>query len=411
MGIKFERSGYTFEFIPEKGWKVNEVQVSNFSPNREDRFPFDSYKKVERPTLMVVANSLCCLRCKYCYDKARTDNSKSLSVDTFKDSFCHVKEKYKEGSKFGVIVYGGEPLLNKDLIRYLIGSPDFHRIHIVTGLGAELILNEKVDYCFSIDPPSRDYPRVNLNGDSFYHESIKRISPYANTGRGIYIRSTLTRNSWNYRELYLDLKNTYPNNDVSIKPEPVFDSGGMALDSCSISSLRTLFREDFESFRRLHDFKKHYNSYAVDFMRDFLSRDFLFGGCGSFNNRLVISTEKYSTFCNEVGVSPEGREFVSWETEEEREKVIGGVVKMPELCRNCDIRDFCGIICPLRLFQKDDSACKYRRMVVEEGISSFFKYTPLPTIFKWMMYKYSRDEETKRTIAEEIFSVGESIHG
>ena len=125
---------------------------------------------------------------------------------------------------------------------------------------------------------------------------------------------------------------------------------------------------------------------------------------------MVISVEDRDTFCNEISVNGEGGEFVSWSTEDGRDRIIQGVVSLPPICSCCDVRDYCGSLCPMKLFLNNTSACSYRKMVVEEGLLAFFQYSPIATIFKWMAYNNAKNEEDKNLVLKTLLSIGVS-HG
>lgn len=65
----------------------------------------------------LMLNSSCNLRCSYCYEAKYGFKNKEMTKDVIDSSLKFIKENCAEGSEIGI--YGGEPLLSFDLIKYL----------------------------------------------------------------------------------------------------------------------------------------------------------------------------------------------------------------------------------------------------------------------------------------------------
>jgi len=337
------------------------------------------------------------LACDYCY--ARAGDLPDLTPKMFHDEFEKVRGLYPEDATFRLVIYGGEPLMNRDLISYLATLEDIESMNVVTGLGAKLVIAPKVSYCFSIDPPSDLYHRKTIGGESFYHRAIQRIAPYAETSDSIYLRATLTNEAWNYRELWQGVKLIYPRQRVFVKPESVAGAGGLSPEV--LARLREFFREEAVKMYKTSRVADCWNSYLVNTARDIFGPYPSMGGCGTFSNRLVISSLGVRTFCNEAPLGESGDlGFVFWSSEEERARLFSTIADFPGDCSRCSVRHFCGVTCPLNILKGDTSVCRYRRMVVEEILSAFFEYTPLPAVVNWIAGKYSKPETREQTLSE-----------
>lgn len=164
----------------------------------------------------------CNLNCKYCYigEKYNMNMSKETALKAIKIGIEEAK-KHKDKT-LEIDFYGGEPLLNFDLIKYCVekskelskGKIKFRYI-MTTNLTLmnkdiiEYLINEKFELKVSIDGNERvhDLNRVFYDGKGSYQEIIsklKYLEQYTNeVGLEIQVSNVITKNNYmNYFESF-----------------------------------------------------------------------------------------------------------------------------------------------------------------------------------------------------------------
>lgn len=141
--------------------------------------------------MYIIPNNNCNLMCKYCFiGKLNNKNPQRMSIDTMKnavDKFAkHLKEIKAETGE--IVFYGGEPLINIELIKECIEYAKLKKYNIKYSIvsNATLINKEIADYIrdnniglgISIDGPKdiTDKNRVfDNNKTSVYDIVMKKI--------------------------------------------------------------------------------------------------------------------------------------------------------------------------------------------------------------------------------------------
>ena len=142
----------------------------------------------------------CNLACRYCvfsdvYSNTRNSSPKKMTIQTAKKALDYYMQLLEEGKKYNPVrdpslgFYGGEPLLNFDLIRqsvtYLLETYPDEKIsyHITTN--GTLLTDEIIDFLIknrfsisiSLDGPENEHDRnrVYANGKGTFKDVIKNI--------------------------------------------------------------------------------------------------------------------------------------------------------------------------------------------------------------------------------------------
>lgn len=90
-----------------------------------DEWYINKIQNVEsRLSLLVITTMACNLRCPYCYEQEQLDNTKFMSKETADQLIDWVKKQIRSKpiEELDVIYYGGEPLMNKNVIYHMSSS-------------------------------------------------------------------------------------------------------------------------------------------------------------------------------------------------------------------------------------------------------------------------------------------------
>ncbi len=149
----------------------------------------------------------CNFRCKYCtfsdsYDFTRTHSNKYMNFDTARKAIDHFFSLLSQGKKFhplrrpSIGFYGGEPLLNFELIKNCVEyiSKNYHDFGVSYGLttNCSLMDEEKANWLMehdfsiavSLDGPEKEHNRLRVyrNEDGTFRDVMKNVGPIMKTG-------------------------------------------------------------------------------------------------------------------------------------------------------------------------------------------------------------------------------------
>lgn len=188
----------------------------DFFPDSSDLrlvLPFDP-EKVKRELLRNGLNQLtlsvtekCNLRCKYCtysdnYSYSRGYSTADMSFETARqaiDQFFALVElgnRYNPYRKISVGFYGGEPLLNFQLIKNCVEYiftvyPDYDVLFTISTNGtllnaeiSEYLMKKDFSISVSLDGPKEEHDRnrVYANGKGTFNDIIRNIGPIIDSG-------------------------------------------------------------------------------------------------------------------------------------------------------------------------------------------------------------------------------------
>ena len=123
----------------------------------------------------------CNLRCGYCvynehHPEFRGFGNKNMSFEVAKRSIDYILKDYKR-EKFSLTFYGGEPLVNFDVMRksilYTKEQYPKLKLHIAFTTNLTLLTEEMVDFFSSLDGDSVDI-MCSLDGPKDLHDKYRR---------------------------------------------------------------------------------------------------------------------------------------------------------------------------------------------------------------------------------------------
>lgn len=113
----------------------------------------------------IMLNGYCNLNCSYCYEAKYGFKREKMSEEIIDASMKFIKENCAEGSE--VAIYGGEPLLEFDLIKYLFDNYPIYNYSIFTN--TILMTDEILDYLQS----KQDFLIMDISLDGAEETQVK----------------------------------------------------------------------------------------------------------------------------------------------------------------------------------------------------------------------------------------------
>lgn len=122
-------------------------------------------------SLELMVSPHCNLKCAYCYMKKynKLDSSPIINKTTI-DKAIDVFSKLKKGQRYSIEVFGGEPLIQADVIEYILQkTKDYKQISYI-------LIPSNGYYTSNIESLLTKYPKlqISFSVDGIYNESINR---------------------------------------------------------------------------------------------------------------------------------------------------------------------------------------------------------------------------------------------
>ncbi|WMJ77207.1 MULTISPECIES: radical SAM/SPASM domain-containing protein [unclassified Sedimentibacter] len=213
-----ERKKKFIKFLCDKGI------ISNGKPSLNNH-----NSKFQISTISLFLTNNCNLRCKYCYEKNlyKTNN---MSKDVVKSSVDLLFNNLDEKTVPTISLFGGEPLLNIELIEYIKSYVKLQKLSncrfsittngtvmnnkiysLLNDLGTKIMLSldgskEKQDYNRKFENGIGSYDKVKSNIDEYLQQDMSDIV----------IRNTITKNDVDYKNTYDFFKTSGYKNLISI---------------------------------------------------------------------------------------------------------------------------------------------------------------------------------------------------
>lgn len=364
----------------------------------------------------------CNLRCGYCiynehHPNHRSFSERSMTFDVAKKSIDCVLGNFKR-DKFALTFYGGEPLVNFNLMRKCIDYVRQKYAHIEFSYGfttnLTLLTKEMVDYfkavgnmdiVCSLDGPKamHDKYRKYIDGRGSFEEAIVNFNlllkefycPEEN--RGLSINCVLTPPY--YEDKLKEIRNFFYE-DLSI-PRAItcnysyVDTGEMKIENISengnslleVSPLEEWAGSDFAENKGESDFLGIIN---VELSRvanrsivkdGFINKAFLHGNCIPGQRRMYVTTEGVFKPCEKVGRAPAlGNCNDGYDYDRSYRLYIEGYIQyFQEKCNDCWARNMCGVCYESSMDGHGDSPyvsgelCNTSRNLVKDMLVNYYR--------------------------------------
>lgn len=283
--------------------KLNDIQNNFVDSSVEDSI--DSYELNEdkiknyifknglKEFLLEVTTG-CNLRCKYCvfsqnYSNNRDHGNKLLSYEQalksvkFYLDLCEKARSYNPNIKPMIGFYGGEPLLNyqviKDIVIQFKNDDIFKDIEFTITTNGLLLDEEKIDFfiennvivLFSLDgsKSQHDRNRVDINGNGTFDAAMKNINKYIEKKGFAFTNSVYDLKS-NLREIarFFD---SHPK-IMSMAFSPVNDNNTTYYDRFSEKEIIKFRQELDEIYLEFINEKNLYNNKTEDFLINWITK-------------------------------------------------------------------------------------------------------------------------------------------
>lgn len=215
---KGELKGKPLEKLENEGIILTEDNIQKVTESYKNKNLF----LFQGPSLHIVVPTLRCnQKCLYCHSKSHPPDAKGYDMD--KETAKKVVDFIFQTSSNAITIefQGGEPLLNFDIVKYVIEyATELNKIH-KKNLKFDLVTNltimdkEKLDYlvdkrigiCTSLDGPKivHDKNRPYVGGGESYEDVVKWIEPIkAESPFELNALMVTTRNSLKYPKEIID---------------------------------------------------------------------------------------------------------------------------------------------------------------------------------------------------------------
>lgn len=373
-----------FNFFIKKEGLFSDKQWSFIIPTKEE---FEYKVKGNCEQIVLELTEACNLRCKYCvYNESHPDyrgfSAKNMDFQVAKKSIDNVLSDFK-GTRFALTFYGGEPLLNFDLMKKCIdyvndryGYIDDLSYGFTTNL--TLLTKEMIDYfktvkdidiVCSIDGPKELHDMFRKDGkgkgtfekvihnfklllDQFYCMQEQRTLSINCVMTPPYKKSKLFQvKDFFYRELGIpkDIACNYSYVDMG-KSTAAYDTEKNS-EFLDISPLEEWAADDFIE----NDIDSNlFNLINIELYRvanrniandGFIDRSHLHGNCVPGQRRLYVTVDGEYKTCEKVGTAPSiGNCYEGYNTDRVYDLYVKGYADyFQNLCNNCWARTMCGV--------------------------------------------------------------------
>ncbi|MEK3879722.1 radical SAM/SPASM domain-containing protein [Paenibacillus sp. FSL M7-0420] len=333
---------------------------------------------------LTIATTLQCnFRCPYCYEEhldSYFDENKEQALLEF------IKNHMVGKETLSITWYGGEPLLQKEMIRRvskeLIAECDEKNInynfsmvsngYLLSRKVAEMLVNEckvtSVQITLDGGPDTHDQTRYLRSGDGTFHkimENIKDVYDLLN----IVIRVNVSQNNVeDVHKLFPILLENNLNKKVGLYFAPVTSHEG----TCQSVSESCLLTEEFSKWEM--ELIKHADLLGFDMGKMYPSN---LGGsvCTAVNNNSFV-------------IDSEGDLFKCWNEVGKKELRVGSITEglanaaryvewvewqFPDKCNECSIFPLCKGRCPDMSRNGEDFECNQLKYNIVERLLRFYK--------------------------------------
>lgn len=389
-------------------------------PTREE---FEDSVKGKREQIVLELTEACNLRCGYCiYNDHHPDHrgfsNKTMNFDIAKKSIDYLMKEY-DGDEFALTYYGGEPLVEFELMKKTIEyfKDNYPKVKKSFGFTTNLTLItddmisyfsqlEDLEIVCSLDGPQKfhDKYRCNISGTGSYEVATKNFCKLLKNFYNPDNRRTLMINCVTtppYTKEKLNKISDYFRTELGVPKEininySYVDVGDMVFDydknnvveenkNLEISPLEGIAVEDFETNGVSSEYFGLINKELVrvaDRIKsdDIIDRSFLHGNCLPGQRRLYVTTQGDFRPCEKVGnIPPLGNCFDGYDYDRIYKIYIDEYAKnYRKKCNNCWARMMCGVCYESSITTDDsnryetDGMCDTSRRIVKDMFVNYF---------------------------------------
>ena len=371
-----DKAGFFTDTFKEPDWKskINESQPS---------------------ALVLMLSQDCNLRCNYCYaGDGEYCNKGLMKESTAKMAIDYAFDNFTE-DKISIILFGGEPLLNKNLFKFCVEyakkkaeesskEVSFSTTTNATLLNmknAKIIIENKFSVTISIDGDAKTHNqnRFYANKKGTYDDVVNNVKNYLGF-KNVAARATLTKYNPKIKDIYEHL---YGLGFRSIHISPSIEF----MDRDAYDKLILSYLELIDTFEKKLKLKDYDYCLRMSNIMAFLNR-LNKGGlrrkfCGACNNMLTVDIDGSFHGCHRFVATPElnyGNIMNHNAVEDDRKNgMLEALIQNHDsVCRNCWISGICGGGCPAEnmasnkdLKRPHDLTCHYLKSIMPKIIELY----------------------------------------
>lgn len=403
-------------------------ETRNFMyPTKEE---FMDLLKSSCEQIILELTEACNLRCGYCvynehHPEFRGFGSKNMSFEVAQKSIDYILKDYKR-KNFSLTFYGGEPLVNFDVMRKSIlytkeQYPNL-KLHISFTTNLTLLTEEMVDFFGNLDGDSvdimcsldgpqelHDKYRRYINGKGSFSDAIKSfkllLSKFYNKEK----EKTISINcvmAPPYSKTKLEKVNTFIYKDMGIPNEircnySYLDKGDMVFDFeqneiIENNAQRSLESSPLEEWAvddifLSEDKKNYFDIVSVDMSRvcnrmksedGIIKSTYLHGNCIPGQRRVYITVDGDFKVCEKVGKAPILGNYKSgYDFDKIYKWYIEDYAKyFSKICNNCWARPMCSICYERTMGENgviphiEDMVCDGSRRIIKDLFVNYYRF-------------------------------------
>ncbi len=383
--------------------EISQKEIKNF-----ERKHLEKLRKTGLKQISLNVTHKCNLHCDYCYgeDGSYGGPAVHMSRDTARQAVDFLMKESGSDKICRITFFGGEPLLNFDLVKYVVkyarneSSKRNKELHLgMTSNGilmnddkADFLIKEKIEVTFSIDGPKeiQDNNR-RLKGnkeqssyDLVYPKILKYIEKAEKNNSFYAFRATLTRpaliNMYDVVDFFHGFKTKKIIYDTAEYKHGI-SPRGLAITEDDLNIYRQKVKEVAEGFRKKHSkydslFSGPLNAIKKKTRRNnyCLSAGILYVGVSAQGD--LFPCHRFVGYKGtKLGNVWEGFDKEDWQRRYAKVHIFNSKV-----CSRCWIRYYCGGLCPatnyflggdMVLSEKVDPEpvhCKLKKIIFEETL-------------------------------------------
>lgn len=384
-------------------YKLKDSKLLVDSKKNEDIvYNFERLNKVNIGLMYLLPTDDCNFKCKYCFIEEGFPKEHKRSYMTEEiakrgiDFFSKISKPNKD-RKRRIQFYGGEPLLNKEIvkfaIKYIRGQKTLDDVVIsiitngslVTSEIAKTLVENNVDASISLDgvKDRNDIARVFQNGIGTYESAVRGYKILKENGmKNVGISYTI--GSHNLETLTEDVTKIVNELDINSMSFNII-TGIPCRQNPFSTDISLTVNKMLHTFEFLRD-KGVYEDKIMRKLRAFVEKEFYFKDCAGIGNQIVVTPSGNIGPCQAFTSDKEYFKHTVFEDFDiENDPIFNEWAKrMPvnmSQCQECEAISICGGGCPYQakieeksLWGLDKRMCTFNKMLLEWSINDAKKY-------------------------------------